>query len=236
MFVSIAKRVVTLVLFACLCDCGKDPIGTCLDSWAIRKTPAKCVSEELCKAVTGDPTRIVSFNIDLQATSDTRGPDGTFATLPEARRKEMWACLSETLKARGVQKVDPYNAILGDVNVEGTWNQVRDLLIYQNVLGIAPGCTSPNVCTGCAQLSPQTCQQDAFCEAIHAAPFGPMNSCVLSPMVVGCRAPLGCDEAISFAKDPQGKCWQFGGGCFPTGWTEARQSCSPERGDLPACE
>jgi hypothetical protein len=236
MYASIAMRVVSLVIFLNMVGCGKDPIGTCLDSWATRTTPAKCVSEDLCQAVTSDPTRVVSFNVDLQASSDTRGPDGTFATLPEPQRKEKWNCLSDALKARGVQKVEPYDAVLGDVNIEGTWNQVRDLLMYQNVLGISPGCTSPNVCTGCAQLSPQNCEQDAFCEAIHAAPFGPMNSCVLSSAVVGCRAPLGCDEAVSFAKDPQGKCWQFGGGCFPEGWTESRQSCSPDRGDLPACQ
>lgn len=235
-YMGIAKQIVTLALCMSMFGCGKDAIGTCLASWATRNTPAKCLNESLCKAVTDDPTRIVSFTIDLQASSDTRGPDGTFAELPETRRKEMWMCLNDALKARGVQKVEPYEVSLGDVIVEGNWNQVRDLLVYQNVLGISPGCTSPNVCTSCAQRSPQSCKQDAFCEAISAAPFGPMNACVLSAAIVGCRAPLGCDEAISFARDPQGKCWQFSGGCFPAGWIEARQSCSPDRGDLPACD
>lgn len=219
-----------------LCCCGRDPVGTCLDSWAKRTTPALCVTEELCSAVENDPTRIVSFNVDLQATSDTRGPDGTFGDLPEPRRKEMWTCLSETLRARGVQSVDPYTDSLGDVNVAGTWNQVRDLLMYRNVLAIAPGCTSPSVCTNCARLSPQQCGQDPFCESISGAPFGPMNSCVLSAVVVGCRAPTGCGDAISFAKDPQGQCWQFGSTCIPPGWTDARETCSPDRGHFPVCQ
>ena len=232
---ALVRFVLAVTLSVAFFACGKDPVEPCLSTWTKRTAPAPCRSETLCAAATAAPSRKVSFSIDLQASSTTRGNDGTFAELPSAQRKEMWTCLSETLKQRGVKTIDPYVELFAAVNIEGTWADVSDLLIYENVLGIDPGCSSPNVCTECNSLAASACGKDPFCETIMAAPFNDTRTCVSSPLPVGCRVPSGCDAAISFAQDPQGKCWQFSAGCFPAGWTEARQSCSPNLGHLPAC-
>lgn len=190
----------------------------------------------LCEQLSGQPERLASFVVDLAGHSDVRSQDGSFTAIPEPQRLANWNCLTRTLNDRGVKEIEPYRSS-ANVVVIGTWEQIKDLRDLSLVTGIEAGCRGKDICNHCEALSPQQCTADAFCSLLGGAPVDASRMCVLAPVAVGCaRTDQACGDAISFAKDPQGQCWQFGSTCVPKTWQADASDCKPaEVGHLESC-
>ncbi len=212
---------ITLVAALALLGCGRDSLveQTCTDSWARRTSGlARCDPGKLCTQLEGQPEREVSVVINLLADH-----------LSEAHRLENWNCMTSTLRVRGVTKIEPRTSSF-DVFVTAKWPQVRDLLQLELVNGIELGCRTGDVCNHCDGLSLEACAQDALCVVVHGVPVNVDRMCVKPPTPVACiSAGSACTDAISFARDPQGQCWQFGSGCrLGEGWHADAPECRPE--------
>lgn len=196
---------------------------------------AQCRPAPACAQLAKQPQQEASFVIDLLAHGNTAGPDGTAPAFPEAERLANWTCLANLLRARGAE-VEPQGESF-DVFATATWSQVQDLLRLELVNTVEVGCRTQDVCTHCDALSVAACANDALCSVISAAPIDGAGMCAQMPVPVGCM-PSGrpCGEAISFAADPEGRCWQFGTTCIPEGW-QGDAMCRPDdAGQFPACK
>ncbi|MDB4991619.1 MAG: hypothetical protein JWN04_6797 [Myxococcaceae bacterium] len=73
----------------------------------------------------------------------------------------------------------------------------------------------------CASLSFNQCTP-GVCATLSARRIDEVTHCFAEMDGVGCMSQTqGCTAALTLARDPDGGLWQFGGGCFPGGWTSS---------------
>jgi hypothetical protein len=77
----------------------------------------------------------------------------------------------------------------------------------------------PAAVDGCAALGPEACAARADCTVVQARPADPALRCLHPTLPVGCRAASrGCDDALTFAVAPDGRCFRLPDTCLPAGF------------------
>lgn len=82
----------------------------------------------------------------------------------------------------------------------------------------------------CEEYSAASCPESNGCTKIYGRRGVVEDQCLLDSEAVGCMsAEMGCGAVITFATNPAGDCYQFGG-CIPAGWSEpdAASGCNYE--------
>jgi len=74
----------------------------------------------------------------------------------------------------------------------------------------------------CTTLDVTACEAEKECVVLSADHVDEERVCKISHEKVGCmNGDTACDEAMTWARDPDGGLWYFSNGCLPTGWTYA---------------
>ncbi len=85
--------------------------------------------------------------------------------------------------------------------------------------GAAP---SSDAATACAATPAAACAAQPGCAPIMGQPHQASPACAGPAAAVGCMsADTACADAITFARDPDGRGWWFMDTCVPPGWTAA---------------
>jgi hypothetical protein len=73
---------------------------------------------------------------------------------------------------------------------------------------------------GCDALGPEACASRADCTVVRARPADPAGRCLHPAQPVGCRpAAQACDDALTFALAPDGRCFRLPDACLPAGFS-----------------
>jgi hypothetical protein len=181
-----------------------------------------------CAQVQREPNRPLSFTLTMRKTAP-----GSTVPLTMAETVAQSRCVAEHLRGRGADRVEAFEN-LSIIMVTATFDQVRDALAFESVLGYDVDCSDPRLCPACGSRPVATCRDDAFCAPILGQRVDGGRGCVSAAMPVGC-APRGlsCPPTITYARDPAGTCWEFGG-CAPEGWARD-PACEPKSGSYQRC-
>lgn len=83
------------------------------------------------------------------------------------------------------------------------------------------GAPPSDATTACA-VPAATCAAQPGCVPIMGQPHQASPACAGPAVAVGCMsADTACADAITFARDPDGRGWWFMDTCVPPGWTAA---------------
>jgi len=74
-------------------------------------------------------------------------------------------------------------------------------------------CTADGICN-CSELAGDRCDDLPRCFPVSATRVT-VDGCQ-EPEVVGCDPSELCDNNVYHVEDPDGQCWIFGSGCFPS--------------------
>jgi hypothetical protein len=73
---------------------------------------------------------------------------------------------------------------------------------------------------------------------VFGQPYEPRGMCLLPREELGCTDADGCDDALTWAVDEQGRCFFFTNGCVPRGFkivTSGDPRCGTSSADMPLC-
>jgi hypothetical protein len=216
-------------------DAGAAGMGAASCATALTRRPsgtAPCGidAERRCLQVQQEPEREVEWYIGL---------DGSY---PEAQLVEHCDCLVEYLEARGAE-TGGCGRSADWMSVIGSYAEVSPALEFEIIEEYEVYCAEDS-CEYCMDLSVDDCGQDAFCSILTGARFDATLGCAWHGEPAGCSSHLSCGDAMSYALDPSGNCWEFSSTCQPGGftdhtWEEPAQGVSCVEvfsSDPPACE
>jgi len=93
----------------------------------------------------------------------------------------------------------------------------------------------------CAAFDAQTCEAHSECWAWIGGAVGEAGQCGAEKFIAceTLNTERGCNQAITFAQDPDGACWVFGNSCLPPGFQDmhpADPTCGWARLEQQACQ
>jgi hypothetical protein len=193
-------------------DAGDDSTIEASCAAALKKRPSGIAScskgtERKHLWIQQEPDREVGWSFDL---------DDSYV---DDHLPEYWDCLAEYLRTRGAQVREHGETYLAWMGVTGSYAKVSPALEFRIVQEFELNCKD-DACEYCNDLSLADCEQDAFCWVITGDRLDATLDCVELQQPAGCTDAGMCGEAMTWALDPSGNCWEFRDTCQPKGFTD----------------
>jgi len=84
------------------------------------------------------------------------------------------------------------------------------------------------VASRCTDFSAQTCPE-ATCSTLRGRVLDAAANCLGLDVAVGCEEQRACDDALTYAKGPDGRIFRFSNTCIPRDFTLIQHAAANER-------
>ena len=173
-----------------------------------------------CKVLQWRISYMSSYLIDDNGAA-SNSHQRQYTELTDHEKDQHFQCLWDELTRLGAQnltKIEGYFNI-DDITCEATYNQIKSILLTSAISGFEMTCV-PSDCEKCNvnyNDKEEACQSQIGCSGIYGDRYNTHDECVERNVYVGCdKSHRACDTAIYYTIGPDGACYEFNSGCYPS--------------------